>query len=138
MCWEPFEKKGKELCWEPFGKKVKELCWEAFKKKGEELCWEPFEKKVGSPLEKSEAASSSRPISLWKRDGSLQAAMGLTDDKDGKKKAFVKKAILKRPAALQVCSGKRRFWKKITMTSANKPKTRAYLQGCYEGENKKC
>ena len=63
-------------------------------------------------MEKSEAASSSRPISLWKRDGSLQAPMGLTDEKDGKKKAFVKKAMLKRLAALQVCSGKRRFWKK--------------------------
>ena len=63
--------------------------------------------------------------------------MGLTDEKDGKKKAFVKKAILKRPAALQVCPGERRFWKKITMVDANKPKRRAYLQGCYEGENKK-
>ena len=33
---------------------------------------------------------------------------------------------------------KRRFWKKnILMVVANRPKPRAYLQGCYEGENKK-
>ena len=85
-----------------------------------------------------EAASSSRPKSLWQRDGamcSLQEAMGLTDEEEKRKK---KEPLKKRPAAKSEKSpAKRRFWKKITFVDANKPKPRAYLQGCYEGESKK-
>ena len=46
--------------------------------------------------------------------------------------------LKKRPAAKsEKIPAKRRFWKKIIFVDANKPKPRAYLQGCYEGESKK-
>ena len=144
---DPLEKRGRSCAGSPLQKRGRSCGGSPLQKRGRSCAGSPGKKKAkscaGSPLEKrssigGEAASSSRPKSLWQRDGamcSLQEAMGLTDEEEKRKK---KEPLKKRPAAKSEKSpAKRRFWKKITFVDANKPKPRAYLQGCYEGESKK-
>ena len=80
-------------------------------------------------------------VRTWKRDGSGSmcslAAVGLTDEKKSRK--ATKKVCFKKSLQPKVNRILRKgdFGKNILMAVANRPKPIAYLQGCYEGENKK-
>ena len=93
---DPLEKRGASCAGSPLQKRGRSCAGSPGKKKARSCAGSPLEKRssIGGeaarkgwePLKK-EVASSSRPMSLWQRDGAmcLQEAMGLTDEKKATK-----------------------------------------------------
>ena len=98
-------------------------------------------KRKAKPLQ--EGSAKSKPSTMWRRDGALVpvSKAGEEDDleevmgfKPKAKKDMKKPAAARAPATAS--TGKRRPWKKVRVTEANKPKPRAYITACHASKKK--